>query len=121
MSLGEMATWLPLPGALPQFCARYVDDAMGFAVGWNVGTPSYLLLLSQRTMRSSIMSYTDLVPVLYHALCRDCCCIRHYPVLGRLERYKCRRLDHYRHRPRPLSQHFRRVDLWRGRVHLRQS
>lgn len=36
MSLGEMATWLPLPGAIPQFCARYVDGAMGFAVGWNV-------------------------------------------------------------------------------------
>ncbi|OAA65538.1 amino acid permease [Niveomyces insectorum RCEF 264] len=34
-SLGEMATWLPLPGAIPQFCARYVDDALGFAVGWN--------------------------------------------------------------------------------------
>lgn len=36
MSLGEMATWLPLPGAIPQFCSRYVDPAMGFAVGWNV-------------------------------------------------------------------------------------
>ncbi|KAL8968605.1 MAG: hypothetical protein Q9183_002385 [Haloplaca sp. 2 TL-2023] len=35
MSLGEMATWLPFPGAIPHFCARYVDDAMGFAVGWN--------------------------------------------------------------------------------------
>ncbi|KAI1908298.1 hypothetical protein LOZ12_003984 [Ophidiomyces ophidiicola] len=35
MSLGEMATWLPLPGAIPQFCTRYVDPAMGFAVGWN--------------------------------------------------------------------------------------
>lgn len=35
-SLGEMATWLPLTGAIPQFCARYVDGAMGFAVGWNV-------------------------------------------------------------------------------------
>jgi amino acid transporter len=34
--LGEMATWLPLPGSIPQFCARYVDDALGFAVGWNV-------------------------------------------------------------------------------------
>jgi len=33
--LGEMSTWLPLPGAIPQFCARYVDGAMGFAVGWN--------------------------------------------------------------------------------------
>ena len=35
-SLGEMATWLPLPGAIPQFAARYVDPALGFAVGWNV-------------------------------------------------------------------------------------
>lgn len=35
MCLGEMTTWLPLPGAIPQYCARYVDPAMGFAVGWN--------------------------------------------------------------------------------------
>lgn len=34
-SLGEMATWLPLPGAIPQYAARYVDPALGFAVGWN--------------------------------------------------------------------------------------
>ncbi|KIW71391.1 hypothetical protein PV04_03565 [Phialophora macrospora] len=33
--LGEMTTWLPLPGATPRFCSRFVDDALGFAVGWN--------------------------------------------------------------------------------------
>jgi amino acid permease len=33
--LGEMATWLPVPGAIPQFCARHTDDALSFAVGWN--------------------------------------------------------------------------------------
>jgi amino acid transporter len=33
--LGELSTWLPLPGAIPQYCARYVDPALGFAVGWN--------------------------------------------------------------------------------------
>jgi amino acid transporter len=33
--LGEMATWLPLPGAIPQFATRYADPALGFAVGWN--------------------------------------------------------------------------------------
>jgi amino acid permease len=37
-SLGEMTTWLPLPGAIPQFCGRYVDEALGFAVGWNVSS-----------------------------------------------------------------------------------
>ncbi|RAH65216.1 uncharacterized protein BO66DRAFT_423623 [Aspergillus aculeatinus CBS 121060] len=35
IALGEMAAWLPVPGAVPQFCSRYVDDALGFAVGWN--------------------------------------------------------------------------------------
>lgn len=45
--LGEMATWLPLPGSIPQFCARYVDDALGFAVGWNVGFPGLLKCQTQ--------------------------------------------------------------------------
>ncbi|KAF3388095.1 putative proline-specific permease put4 [Talaromyces pinophilus] len=35
LSLGEMTTWLPIPGGIPTFCSRYVDDALGFAVGWN--------------------------------------------------------------------------------------
>lgn len=42
--LGEMATWLPLPGAIPQYCARFVDDALGFAVGWNVSSYAYVPL-----------------------------------------------------------------------------
>lgn len=46
-SLGEMTTWLPLPGAIPQFCARYVDGAMGFAVGWNVSFRTEKRLLQQ--------------------------------------------------------------------------
>ncbi|KAE8392547.1 amino acid permease/ SLC12A domain-containing protein [Aspergillus alliaceus] len=34
-SMGEMATWLPLPGAVPIYAARFVDEALGFALGWN--------------------------------------------------------------------------------------
>ncbi|KAH7026719.1 amino acid permease/ SLC12A domain-containing protein [Microdochium trichocladiopsis] len=34
-SLGEMATYLPLPGAVPVYATRYVDEALGFALGWN--------------------------------------------------------------------------------------
>ncbi|KAI8682451.1 AA-permease domain-containing protein [Fusarium sp. Ph1] len=30
-----MAVWISLPGAIPQFCVRFVDPALGFAVGWN--------------------------------------------------------------------------------------
>ncbi|KAA8649460.1 uncharacterized protein ATNIH1004_002131 [Aspergillus tanneri] len=34
-SMGEMATWLPLPGAVPVYAARFVDEALGFTLGWN--------------------------------------------------------------------------------------
>lgn len=34
-SLGEMAAWLPIPGAVPVFAARFVDPALGFTLGWN--------------------------------------------------------------------------------------
>ncbi|KFX89444.1 hypothetical protein V490_07011 [Pseudogymnoascus sp. VKM F-3557] len=34
-SMGEMATWLPLPGAAPIFASRFVDPALGFTLGWN--------------------------------------------------------------------------------------
>lgn len=31
-SLGEMASYLPIPGAVPVYAARFVDEALGFAV-----------------------------------------------------------------------------------------
>ena len=34
-SLGEMTAWLPVPGCIPVFAARYVDEALGFTLGWN--------------------------------------------------------------------------------------
>lgn len=34
-SMGEMATWLPLPGAVHVYVGRYVDPALGFTLGWN--------------------------------------------------------------------------------------
>ena len=44
LCLGEMATWLPVTGAMPVYASRYVDQALGFAIGWNVSTidPIYM-------------------------------------------------------------------------------
>lgn len=56
-SLGEMATWLPLPGAIPQFCARYVDGAMGFAVGWNNWYSSAITLCAEISAASVVIQY----------------------------------------------------------------
>lgn len=56
-SLGEMATWLPLPGAIPQFCARYVDGAMGFAVGWNNWYASAITLCAEISAASVVIQF----------------------------------------------------------------
>ena len=58
-SLGEMATWLPLPGAIPQFCARYVDDAMGFAVGWNNWYSNAITLCVEISAASTIIQFWE--------------------------------------------------------------
>ncbi|HML36058.1 MAG TPA: amino acid permease [Bacillota bacterium] len=34
-SLGEMATHLPVAGSFETYATRYVDSALGFALGWN--------------------------------------------------------------------------------------
>lgn len=34
VSLGEMATYLPVPGSFTVYNARFVDPGMGFAIGW---------------------------------------------------------------------------------------
>jgi len=77
-SLGEMATWLPLPGAIPQFCARYVDGAMGFAVGWNVS-----LRLEVQHLDSILIQQTELVPVSNHTVRRNLSSISRYSILER--------------------------------------
>ncbi|KAF9224181.1 hypothetical protein BS17DRAFT_100998 [Gyrodon lividus] len=34
-SVGEMTAFAPIPGSFPHYASRWVDDALGFAVGWN--------------------------------------------------------------------------------------
>jgi amino acid transporter len=57
--LGEMATWLPLPGAIPQYCARYVDPALGFAVGWNNWYYSAITLCAEISAAAVVVSFWD--------------------------------------------------------------
>jgi yeast amino acid transporter len=57
--LGEMTTWLPLPGASPTFAARYVDSALGFALGWN-GWYNYAIgICGEISAASIIIQYWD--------------------------------------------------------------
>ncbi|KAF1972491.1 hypothetical protein BU23DRAFT_555025 [Bimuria novae-zelandiae CBS 107.79] len=58
-SLGEMSTWLPLPGAIPQYCARYADPALGFAVGWNNWYQCAITLCAEISAAAVVISFWD--------------------------------------------------------------
>ncbi|OAL44574.1 hypothetical protein IQ07DRAFT_663419 [Pyrenochaeta sp. DS3sAY3a] len=66
--LGEMATWLPLPGALPQYCSRYVDPALGFAVGWNNWYQCAILLCTEISAAAVLVSFWDHDEKINHAI-----------------------------------------------------
>ncbi|KAF2809178.1 uncharacterized protein BDZ99DRAFT_521623 [Mytilinidion resinicola] len=57
MCLVEMTTWLPLPGAIPQYCSRYVDPATGFAVGWNNWYPSALAICTEISATAVLVQF----------------------------------------------------------------
>ncbi|PVI04748.1 hypothetical protein DM02DRAFT_518078 [Periconia macrospinosa] len=57
--LGEMATWLPLPGAIPQYAARYVDPALGFAVGWNNWYQCAITLCAEISAAAVVINFWD--------------------------------------------------------------
>jgi amino acid transporter len=57
--LGEMATWLPLPGAIPQYAARYADPALGFATGWNNWYQYSITLCAEISAAAVVVSFWD--------------------------------------------------------------
>ena len=57
MSLGEMSTWLPLPGAIPQFATRYVEPAFGFATGWNTWYSNAITLCAEISAAATVIDY----------------------------------------------------------------
>jgi yeast amino acid transporter len=57
MSLGEMSAWLPLPGAIPQYCARYVDGALGFTVGWNNYYVCAIAICAELSAAAAVVGY----------------------------------------------------------------
>lgn len=86
VSLGEMATYIPVSGAFTSFATRFVDPSLGFAMGW-------------------IYWFSCKSPVEWMPACIDCSRVRHI----RTRTGRCR-IDHrllgakhqYRHLDRGL-------------------
>ena len=63
-----MVTWLPMPGAIPQMCARYGSPALGFAVGWNQWYSNALTQCAEISAAATVIAYwthDDITPAAW--------------------------------------------------------
>ncbi|WP_295291785.1 amino acid permease [Veillonella sp.] len=69
-SLGEMATYLPVPGSFGTYASRYVDPAFGFALGWNYWFNWAITLAAELVAGALIMKYwfPDIPAIVWSAL-----------------------------------------------------
>ncbi|KAL7798785.1 amino acid permease/ SLC12A domain-containing protein [Trichoderma afarasin] len=64
--LGEMTTWIPLPGATPRFCSRFVDEALGFAVGWNQWYNCAITVCAEISAAAAVIQFwSDISPAVW--------------------------------------------------------
>lgn len=56
-SLGEMATYLPTSGSFGTYATRFVDPALGFAIGWNYWLNWATCLAAELVAGAIIMKY----------------------------------------------------------------
>ncbi|KAJ7220443.1 amino acid permease/ SLC12A domain-containing protein [Mycena haematopus] len=58
-SLGEMMVWDPSAGGFIEFSSRYVDPAMGFAMGWQFWFQAVITAPVEITAASIVISFWD--------------------------------------------------------------
>jgi len=56
-SLAEMATLIPISGSFSTYTSRFVDPALGFAVGWNYWYNNAIILALELSASALIMKY----------------------------------------------------------------
>ena len=56
-ALGEMATWLPIAGGFAPYATRFVDPALGFALGYTYWFKYIITTPNQLTAASLVLQY----------------------------------------------------------------
>lgn len=69
-SLGEMAAYIPVAGSFSAYAGRFVDPALGFALGWNYWFSWAITIAAEISAASLIVRYwlPDADPLLWSAL-----------------------------------------------------
>ncbi|KAF8628718.1 hypothetical protein AX17_005940 [Amanita inopinata Kibby_2008] len=83
-SVGEMTSHAPISGTFPHFAARWVDPAMGFAVGWNYFYVNAISTPVEVTAAVILLSFWDSntkhVPIYTAVICVAVCSINIFGV-----------------------------------------
>ncbi|CAL5865873.1 uncharacterized protein PFLUO_LOCUS79 [Penicillium psychrofluorescens] len=58
-SLGEIATYIPIPGAFTAYASRFVDPSLGFAMGWIYWFSWAITFALELTATGLIINYWD--------------------------------------------------------------
>ncbi|KAL1921317.1 uncharacterized protein VTP21DRAFT_11033 [Calcarisporiella thermophila] len=57
MSLGEMASYIPVTGAFTIYCRRFVDRSFGLVIGWNYWVCWSLIIASEITAIALVLKF----------------------------------------------------------------
>lgn len=56
-SLGEMATFMPISGSFSSYAAKFIDPALGFALGWNYWYNWAITIAAEMVAGSLVMKF----------------------------------------------------------------
>ncbi|KAF9234073.1 general APC amino acid permease [Melanogaster broomeanus] len=59
-AVGEMTSFAPIPGTFPRYASRWVDPALGFAVGWNYFYTNAITVPVEISGAQLLIGYWDL-------------------------------------------------------------
>ncbi len=69
-SLGEMSAYIPITGSFSTYTSRFVDPALGFAIGWNYWYNNAIIVALELSASSLIMKYwlPDVPGIIWSAI-----------------------------------------------------
>lgn len=75
LCVAEMCAWLPVRGAVFQLASRFVDPALGFAMGWTYFFAGAMLVCTEYSAVATVMGYwnTDVNPAVWITMCLVVC------------------------------------------------
>ncbi|KIK78751.1 hypothetical protein PAXRUDRAFT_16708 [Paxillus rubicundulus Ve08.2h10] len=83
-SVGEMTSFAPVRGTFPHYASRWVDEALGFAVGWNYFYTNAITVPVEISGAQLLISYWDSNPdhqwIYLAVMCISTCAINVFGV-----------------------------------------